>query len=327
MNDRRLGKTATSLAVVLALAAFGQIGLAQAGTLFPIKYKCPVGGKQFVANVRAAWTSFGARPDGKAYNNYISPQPIIECPDNKLLMYRDFSKEEVKRLAALIASDEYRAIRKKETSYYAANWLARKMQDSPLTQFAFLQKAKWQADTEERLTRYTREMLAAIPPALAAQEYGSDIWWQLSWQQVNAHRELGDFAAARSQLEILPVEQLNMAIPDKQFGNPAIIEEKVRPFPGAPEVTQKRENILNAKEIERAQADLHLYRSFQKMAVLIAEGNRNSEPVTLIPEREKIRRCKWFADALTPSEIAVCDSVEIKKQVEKFNGPKESNYD
>lgn len=315
------------LALALTVALVAPIQSAQAGTLFPLKLKCPVGEKEFVANVRVAWTDYGTRPDGKAYNNYMSPQPINECPDNKLLIYRKFNDEEVKLLTALIASDSYRAIRKSETSYYAAGWLERQIAPAPLTDFAFLQKAKWQAESDEQRIRYTQEMLAAANPAIAVQQANSSLWWQLNWQAVNARRELGDFAGAKVALDALPLEQLNVAVPAKQIGEPAVIEEKVRPFPGAPEMARKRANVLNTKEIQEALRKARLYESFQSMELLIAEGNNNAEPVSLIPDRERLRRCKWFADALTLSETAICNSPAIKPQVEAYRGPKESNYD
>jgi hypothetical protein len=300
---------------------------AHAGTEFPMEYKCPVGGEKFTQKRRLAWTEYGKRPDGKVYSNWVSPAPLIECPGNKLLMQGEYSEADVAKLKDLIATPEYLKLRKEESPYYALAWLYRKLGREPKWVMGMIQRAGWESDDKpERRRRYMREMVAEAKQALAAEAPDSMAWWQVQWMIVNALRETGSYDEAIAAIASLPLDKLNIAVPDKKLGDPPVIEEEVSPVPGFPKVKRQRENVINTKEISDAKTRVFLFNGFTAQKALIAERNSGSEPVQLIPEQEKLRRCKWFGSSLTASETAVCTAPEWDAKVKAYRGTKESNY-
>ena len=298
-----------------------------AGTEFPSEIKCPVGGEKFKFSSRIAWTEYGKRPDGKVYSNWISPRPLAECPGNKLLIVGEYSSEDIKKLAPLIASAEYLDLRKNESPYYGAAWLMRRLGRDPKIVFAMLQRAAWESDAQpERKKRYQREMVDAAKALADAETPDSMQSWQLYWMMVNGLRELGAFDEATAAMNALPLAKLDVAVPEKVFGEPAMIEESVSPLPGMAPVKRKRENVINTQAIDEAKVRRFLFKGFSAQKVLVAERNTSSEPVTLIPEREALRRCKWYASSLTASETTFCEEPSFAAKVKTYAGPKDSNY-
>ncbi len=94
---------------------------AQASTYFLEKVKCPVGGKKFEYMALGSISTWGRLPDGMPLGSGVFPTPPPKCPDNALVMYRDFTPAEVKTLDAFVKSDDYRALAtSQETTYYLA---------------------------------------------------------------------------------------------------------------------------------------------------------------------------------------------------------------
>lgn len=280
----------------MILGGFGIVLLAiqpaWSATLFPIERKCPVGGKKFKENVRVAWTDYGPRPDGRQFTNYVSPQPIPECPDNHLLMVRDFTEDEVKRLKPLIESAEYKAMIGKEKPYFRAWWLMSRLGADPARQLGYLQRAKWESDDAPTLKeKYTRMMVDAARDVSKSKTAGQPDWWQMQWMITNGLRELGDFAGASAFMDSLPIASLAIPAPEKKLGNPPVIEEEVTPFPGMKPVKRKRDNVLNQKDIDTARTSNFLHDSFGKMRKVIAARDATPEPLMLLPLRETVQRC------------------------------------
>jgi hypothetical protein len=68
---------------------------------------CPIGGKAFTFNTTSSHSSWGARPDGKPYGSWAFPLALPECPDNGLVLFKDYTPEEVAKLEPIVASEAY----------------------------------------------------------------------------------------------------------------------------------------------------------------------------------------------------------------------------
>jgi hypothetical protein len=76
---------------------------------------CPVGGGSFQFKAVAPPVVAGERPDGRPVGGVKFPLPLPECPDNGLVLYKDYEPGDVTKLAPLVASEAYQALRKNET--------------------------------------------------------------------------------------------------------------------------------------------------------------------------------------------------------------------
>lgn len=193
------------LATFLALAMSADGALAT--TYSEETIRCPVGGESFEVTSVSSYTTLGQRPDGKPYGTLPLPEPLHECPGNKLVIYRVFTPDEVKQLEPLIASESYRDMVASETSYYRAAWLDRQLKPHDNSWAWILLRATWQADHRPALkTRYQTEFVAAAAATPAKPD--DIIWLVLQLRAVNALRELGRFDEAVALLRGLPRDAL-----------------------------------------------------------------------------------------------------------------------
>jgi hypothetical protein len=109
----------------------------------------------------------GERPDGKPFGSWTFPLALPECPDNGLVLYKDYTPEEVAKLEPLVASEAYQALRKEDTPYYRAYWLMKEMGVGPERYLWALLQASWEAEAKPELRkRYLTELAeasAAVP--------------------------------------------------------------------------------------------------------------------------------------------------------------------
>src|SRR5438132_1203852 len=70
----------------------------------PTTITCPVGGATFQYAPAAPGPTPGERPDGKPYGAGWPP-PLPECPDNGLVLYKQYSAAEAAKLEPLIAAE------------------------------------------------------------------------------------------------------------------------------------------------------------------------------------------------------------------------------
>lgn len=143
---------------------------AAAGRPVEVEMKCVVGGTPFTHVTASSYTIFWTRPDGMPFGSWQFPVALPECPDNKLVMYRDFTPDEIAPLAALVASPEYAALAE-ETDYYRAQWLHTRLVGSEMEALGLLMQAGWQFEpgSAER-NRHLDELIRrvdALPPAPA----------------------------------------------------------------------------------------------------------------------------------------------------------------
>lgn len=158
---------------------------------------CPVGGEKFDAPALMHYSTFGALADGQPIGSIAFPQLLPECPGNGLVIYDAFTSETVARLGPLVASEAYKALRARETSYYRAAWLARALGNAPQAAWLLL-PATWQAKNAEpggeAAQRYNREFVALVRTLPADAKDLESV--ALRARAANALRELGRFDEA-----------------------------------------------------------------------------------------------------------------------------------
>ncbi|MGZ8307975.1 MAG: hypothetical protein ACXWU6_15480, partial [Allosphingosinicella sp.] len=150
----------------------------------------------------------GERPDGRPIGSVRFPLTLPECPDNGLVLYKDYDPGEVAKLEPLVASEAYRALRDAETQYYRAYWLMREMGVGPDLYLWALLQASWEAEGRPELRkRYLAELVEAsakVPPRPA------DLTWiGMEGRSINALRELGRFDEALARLDKVPLAGLD----------------------------------------------------------------------------------------------------------------------
>src|SRR3954469_22527421 len=152
----------------LPLLALALAAPAAAAVPAPRTMTCPVGGASFTYRPAPAMVPSGERPDGRPYSTGIVPAPLPECPDNGLILYKDYEPDEVAKLEPLVASEAYQALRKEDTPYYRAYWLMKAMGVGPERSLWALLQASWEAEARPELRkRYLAELVeasASVPP-------------------------------------------------------------------------------------------------------------------------------------------------------------------
>jgi hypothetical protein len=171
---------------------------------------CPIGGEQFTYVTTASYSTFGARPDGKPFGSWRFPLDMPICPSNGLVLYREFTAEELAKLTPAIATDAYRGLAA-ETQYYRAAWLEEQLAPGTEIVAGLLLQASWESDEQPtRKARYQREMIAAE----AEVRHGSETQqWFWRARIINAWRELGEFDKASALLTALDLASLRPSTP------------------------------------------------------------------------------------------------------------------
>ncbi len=181
---------------------------AHASTYFPETRRCAVGGEKFEYLTLGSISTFGEFPDGMPIGSGTFPIALPQCPKNGLVMYREFTRKEVKALTELITSSEYQKLRMAtETPYYLAYRTARHLGDTNAVWL--LLNATWEAKNlaldSEQARRYNTEFTAAANAIPRDGSVFESI--ALHARRANALRELGRFGEAdalRSAIAIAP---------------------------------------------------------------------------------------------------------------------------
>lgn len=272
------------LLLALGLTAAGK---AFAGTPFPVRETCAVGGERFTYITTGSYTIFGLRPDGRPYGSWTFPLALPVCPKNGLVMYRDFTKAELARLPALLSSPDFQALRSADTPYYRAAWLQHALGGDVEAEAWLLLYAVWETDGDlERQARYSTAFVAAA--AQAPRHVDQLTWLALQVRAVNALRELGRFDEAAQMLTSLPRDALTA--PPKPPINP---EGKPRD----------------------EEADRAAWREFMdKLAVVIARGDRSKEPLDLLATDIAAQLCLG-ADEVSPRTDTQCSAPPLAEAV------------
>lgn len=263
--------------------------------------RCPVGGKTFRYLSTASYSTWGYRLDGKPYGSWEFPNPLPVCPGNGLVIFDEFTQEQVAVLKDAIADPEYRAMADRETTYYQAHWLARKLGRDPFDTAWLLVQASWQADHDPALkARYQREYveeIRAIPrPA------DTEVWTIMQLRAVNGLRELGRFDEALTHLQSLPLQQFDVPVPKEEIAG------------ATPSGSGKA--VTNWEEVRAAERKRSFLRYAEQLRELIAEKNPASEPLRLMPLREAAFRCKSEAASLSGPDADFCASEPVSKAMQ-----------
>jgi hypothetical protein len=280
---------------MLALAAVAGIGLlaanAEATTYYPEKMTCPIGGKTFTYNAMGSNSSWGSRPDGKLY----SPAPVVEmpeCPDNGLVMYRTFSKDELKILAGLIDAADYKALAKTDTQYYRAAWLEGKLAPGSTERPWMLLTATYEAqDGSPQKAKYQAEFVKAAESVPVDIDNMETLY--LAARVANAHRELGAFDAALALLDRLPLAQLHKDLPADEKAAEAL-----------PDDDKRQHAFFFVGFVDRLRS-------------VILRKDSAAEPLDVIPEHMAAMRCFFDEDKLTDFERGFCARADIKAKIDE----------
>ncbi|MEP3420375.1 MAG: hypothetical protein ABJN35_01450 [Erythrobacter sp.] len=261
---------------------------AHAGMPIEVEKTCPVGGETFRHVETASYSTFGSRPDGRPYGSWYFPMPIAECPENALVMYRNFEEDEIAELTRLVLSDAYQAMRG-ETTYYRASWLEERMQSTASLAPVFLMmRAAWQVDeAPEVKTRYQTEFAqrGGNVPVIA-----NDLdTLFLRFRVANALRETGQFADAASSLSTIPTASLEVTVPERDGDN--------------------------YNDVDEAEARLFLLSQIEPLRLLIEAGDTSSEPLSMIPPRMAEYRCYEIAEEDSADLPELCLSDEMQERI------------
>ena len=259
------------LFLAAAIAAFALAAVpASAGKPVTETMTCPIGGGSFSFTTTASYSTYGERPDGKPYGSWTFPLALPECPDNGLVLYKDYTPDEVARLEPLVASEAYQALRREDTPYYRAYWLMKAMDLGPERYLWALLQASWQAqDRPDLRKRYLAE-LAEASAAVPARPDDLN-WIGMEGRAINALRELGRFDEASARLAKVPLARLEAA-----------------------------------GETPEAKSRRGWHGFFTAIGPAIERGDSSIEPLDMLPRSVAFGRCLDQADKLAEADKAFC---------------------
>lgn len=271
------------LVTVLVVLVFGTA--AQAGMPSPQKMKCSVGGESFTHIGTASYTIYGNRPDGKPFGSWKFPIALPVCPGNGLVMYREFTGDEIARLKPLIESAEYRAMIRRDTPYFRAVWLERALKPDSGRILWMALSASWEADGDPALKKTYQQTFADL--AASAKPAPEDLQWLfMQMRAANARRELGEFDAALALVRAIPRDELAVVVPAPAGDNYRAVRDA--------------ENRLWLKEY------------LPRLEVAIIRHDASSEPLDLLSVEIAARRCLAGKKSTIPLQPAgVCTSEKV----------------
>jgi hypothetical protein len=193
--------------IVVVLCALA-VPTAYGTTPYVRQIECAVGGEEFSFTDTHSSSSFGQRPDGKPYSNWDYPLPV--CPGNGLVMYREFTADEVVRLPALLQSAQFTEIGAIGQPYYTASFIERSLSPQSLQATWLLLQASWRVDHDAALrTRFQQEFVSAAQAAVFDPANEESVVLRL--RMANALRELGRFEEAEAAFASLSTASIEGA--------------------------------------------------------------------------------------------------------------------
>ncbi|WAC46879.1 hypothetical protein OVA03_09125 [Asticcacaulis sp. SL142] len=258
---------------------------AEATTLVGKDFTCPIGGAKFEATVYGSWFGYGARPDGRPLGTSRGYVPIPECPDNHLLLYREFSAEDLKSLAKLIASDEYRHMTNTESPFYRAAWLEYQLNPSPVIYAQDLLRATWYVDNDpDKKTRYRDLFLKVAEPLPVSGEDTQSLILRL--RVLNVYRETGQFERAHAGLKALPVKTMAKGLP---------------------------RNEKDTERLDEASLDRWFFvKTARQLETLILRKDAAVNPIEVLPDWMAEEEC-YFRTPKSVFETAFCSTPKMRK--------------
>lgn len=208
------------------------ITVSHAATVIQEEVVCPIGGESFTATYARSGTMFGRQLDFRPVGPIIVPSPLAICPSNHLVLYQDFTEDELAQLADYINTPEYQHAAETETSYYLKYLLqqelgaTREKSTVDLVDTAgTLIEATWEAQNfvsqafidgaaaeeqqqyQKRFARYAAASIDATEKALAEVSPPNEPLFQQQMSLLliaaDFERRLGRFADAQNSIEAL----------------------------------------------------------------------------------------------------------------------------
>ena len=171
--------------------------------MIDIELTCPLGAEVFTTQTVQSQTREGQMLDFKPFGDLVAPHPLAVCPSNGLVMYQEhFSPEDLQRLAVLIDSPAYQALRAEHTTYHLLARTFEHMQRDAL-QIAFMHlQSTWEVDTQPaRYAEYSENAIAAFDQYLKGSNPMLRDFVTGHLIIAELYRRNGNFAAASSMLE------------------------------------------------------------------------------------------------------------------------------
>lgn len=263
----------------LAFPAAGAFAAPAAAPVAPRAMTCPIGGASFQFQPVAPPVVAGERPDGKPVGGVKFPIALPECPDNGLVLYKEYEPDEVAKLEPLVESEAYRALLKNETQYYRAYWLMREMELAPELYLWALLQASWEAEGKPELRkRYLEELVEASAKVPARS--GDLAWIGMEGRAINALRELGRFDEALERLDKVPLEGLDAPAPTGAAATPQALAQA------------------------RSRRGWRTF--FAEIRPVIERRDSSTEPLDLLPRSYAAGRCLDAAGKLDEAGRAWC---------------------
>lgn len=170
-----------------------------ASTYTEVEKTCPIGGQKFKFMELMSISTYGRMADGMPIGSGQFPIDLPKCPDNGLVMYKDFRKADLAVLRPIVAGAEYQALQRRETVYFLAAWLAERLGEQDRIA-GLLLSATWEAKNREpdgeRARRYNEAFLARVAALPADNRSFESI--ALRVRAANVLRELGRFEEAEA---------------------------------------------------------------------------------------------------------------------------------
>jgi len=270
--------------IFVLAAAIAAVAAPAAGAVPPTPaaraMTCPIGGGSFKFEAVAPPVVVGERPDGRPIGSIKFPLTLPECPENGLVLYKEYDSAEVAKLEPLVASEAYRELRKSETQYYRAYWLMREMGVGPDRYLWALLQASWEAEGRPELRkRYLEEFVEA---SAKVPERPADLAWiGMEGRAINALRELGRFDEALARLDKVPLAALE-----------------------APAAAAAAES---AEAAARARTRRGWRTFFTAIRPVIERRDSSAEPLDLLPRSVAAGRCIDEAGTLDETGRAFCE--------------------
>ncbi|MFN3228324.1 MAG: hypothetical protein ACK41P_00550 [Asticcacaulis sp.] len=186
-----------------------------ATTLTISRYTCPIGKQKFYATSFSSFTSDTTGPDGRPINSMGGHIPYPECPGNRLIIYRDFSLEELKALKVIIRSPEYKLLVKTESSLYRVAWLEKSLNPKSSDYVWHLLRATWYVEGNAEWKARYRQAFLSVAEGISANP--SDInSMTLRLRVLNAWREMGQFDRVLNELSAISIDDFANGLPENE---------------------------------------------------------------------------------------------------------------
>jgi hypothetical protein len=201
--DGTVRRTLQALAISIGFLALGGIQTA-ATTFLKVEFACPIGGQKFKATIVTSNTFWGRRLDLKPVAPTPSSVPglLPVCPENGFVMYkREFSDEELSKLASIVLSEGYQKARAENTSYFLVAYMHAQMGADDRVLASLYLEASWEAEPErpELVTRYRSLALEKLDVVLGRGQTWGDVLLAAELERL-----LNRFDAAGARLAAVP---------------------------------------------------------------------------------------------------------------------------